>query len=196
MAKAEEEKDKIDILVEKYPHIWKTRAAVLSWLRGGIRRSLWNRSPQKLEFIKKNRIRIPNPNPKGKVKEIWGGVCGLTGEVLPLSELDVDHKAGNNSLLSLEDVRPFIEAIALVTEDELMLVGKDAHKVKSHSERKGISFEEALVEKRVIAMEKDKSLVPFLLENGYNSDDSIGKNAKQRRQQAIEILMSQGEEDV
>lgn len=184
--------DKIDTLVEKYPRIWKSRSAVMSWLRGGIRRALWNRCPQKVEFIKKHRIRIPNPNPRGKVKEIWGGVCGLTGEVLPLNLIEIDHKSGNNSLTSLDDIQSFIEAIALATEDDLMMVSKEAHRAKTHAERRGISFEEALAEKEIIAREKDKSLIPFLLENGY-TDSSVGKNAKIRRQQALEILMKQQE---
>jgi hypothetical protein len=65
-------------LWELYPHIWSSESAYMSWLRGGLRRYLWSKNPVKLEFIKQNRIKIPNPNPKGKVKEVWGGVCAFT----------------------------------------------------------------------------------------------------------------------
>lgn len=54
----------------QHPSIWKTKSSFFSWLRGGIRRSLWNKSPIKLEYIKKHRKRIPNPNPKGKVETV------------------------------------------------------------------------------------------------------------------------------
>ena len=65
-------------LWERYPHIWKTESTFLSWIRGNVRRNLWSRHPVKIEFIKNNRIRIPNPNPKGKAKEVWGAVWALS----------------------------------------------------------------------------------------------------------------------
>ena len=65
--------EKIDEILEKYPHIWKSKSAFMSYLRGGIRRSCWMKHPVKLEFIKNNRQRIPNPNTKGKAAEVWGG---------------------------------------------------------------------------------------------------------------------------
>ena len=139
---------------EAYPDIWKSEAAFMSWLRGGIRGGLWNKHPVKLEFIKKNRIQIPNPNPKGKKPTVWGALCALTGEIVPINQVQVDHKVGNHSLRSIDDIQSFIEAIVLVTDDDLQLVSKDAHTVKSHSEKKGITFEEALIEKKVIAFGK------------------------------------------
>lgn len=141
---------------ELYPHIWKTEAAFMAYIRGGIRRSLWNRHPVKLEFIKNNRIKIPNPNPKGRVSEVWGGICALTGAVLPLKDLEVDHKQGNHSLQSMSDVGSFVSAIVLIAEDDLQFVSKEAHKVKSYAEKMGISFEEALLEKEVISFRKLK----------------------------------------
>ena len=91
-------------LWELYPHIWATESAYMSWLRGGIRRYLWSKNPVKLEFIKQNRVKIPNPNPRGKVKEVWGGVCALTGKTYPIGDMEVDHKEGNHSLKTLDDL--------------------------------------------------------------------------------------------
>ena len=31
---------------EAYPQIWKSEAAFMSWLRGGIRGGLWNKHPR------------------------------------------------------------------------------------------------------------------------------------------------------
>lgn len=173
----------------EYPNIWKTKAAWLSWLRGGIRRALWNKSPCKLEFIKKNRIKIPNPNPRGRVAEVWGAQCALTGELLPLNLVNVDHKDGNNSLREIEDIQSFVEAIAIVTMDDLQFVSIEAHKIKNHAEKMGISFEEAACIKKVIKMEKEKSLVAFLEQN----DTIPATTAKARRQQAIDILVEKNE---
>ena len=145
---------KLKEILDKYPDIWKTESSFLSWIRGGIRGGLWNKHPVKLEFIKKNRIQIPNPNPKGKKATVWGAVCALTGDVVPISDIQVDHKVGNNSLKSLEDIQSFIEAMVIVTDDDLQLVSKQAHAIKTHAERKGCSFEDAIIDKKVIEFSK------------------------------------------
>jgi hypothetical protein len=172
-------------LWQSHSHIWKSESAFLSWIRGGIRRSLWNRHPIKLEFIKKNRERIPNPNPRGKVPTVWGGRCSLTGEILPLNKLEVDHKVGEHSLRSVKDIQSFIEGVVFVTEDMLQFVSREAHKVKSYAEKQGISFEKALAIKQAIAWEKKpvKDVVAFLAEHGYN-----GKMTKAQRRASLEVI--------
>ena len=151
-------------LWELYPTIWKTESAFMSWLRGGIRR-MWSKHPVRIEFMKQNRIRIPNPNKNGKAKEVWGGVCALTGEITPQTSLEVDHKKGNHSLRSIGDIQSFIESILLVTFDDLQLVSKDAHKIKSYAEKQGISFEEAKIEKEVIEIIKQKKDKEYCIEH-------------------------------
>lgn len=167
-----------------YPHIWKTKGAWFSWLRGGIRRSLWNKSPIKLEYIKNNRKRIPNPNPKGKVTTVWGGMCELCKKDFVIAQLDVDHKQGNHSLNELSDIQNFIENIVLTTENDLQFACKSCHKIKNQQERKGISFEMASYEKLAIDMEKKKMVIPWLESRGIVP----AKNAKLRRVQVITKL--------
>ena len=146
--------DKLAYLLEKCKHIWKSEAAFMAWIRGGIRGGLWNKHPVKLDFIKSNRVQIPNPNPKGKKATVWGATCALTGNIVPISEIQVDHVVGGHSLKDISDIQAFIEAIVLVTEEDLQLVSKEAHAVKSYAEKQGITFEEALLEKKVIAFKK------------------------------------------
>lgn len=169
---------------EIYPEIWKTKSAWLSWIRGGIRRSLWNRHPVKLNFIKHNRFKIPNPNPKGRVEKVWGGRCSISGEILPLKNLEVDHKTGNHSLREIHDIQPFIEGICFVTEDDLQFVSKEMHKVKSYSEKRGISFSEALAEKTAIKLIKEKKDKQWLKEHGIIP----ASNATKRREQIVDHL--------
>lgn len=152
-------------LWEIYPHIWATESAYMSWLRGGIRRYLWSKNPVKLEFIKQNRVKIPNPNPKGKVKEVWGGMCALTGGIYPIGDMEVDHKEGNHSLKTLDDLVPFIKGIVMITLDDLQLVSKEAHKIKSYAEKQGVSFEEAKIEKEVIELIKQKKDKDYCIEH-------------------------------
>ena len=152
-------------LWEIYPNIWSSESAYMSWLRGGLRRYLWSKNPVKLEFIKQNRVKILNPNPRGKVKEVWGGVCALTGNTYPIGDMEVDHKEGNHSLKTLDDLVPFVKGIVMITLDDLQLVSKEAHKIKSYAEKQGISFEEAKIEKEVIEIIKQKKDKEYCIEN-------------------------------
>ena len=177
-------------LWEIYPHIWKTESAFMSWIRGGIRRSLWNRHPVKLEFIKQNRIKIPNPNPKGKVDKVWGGVCALTGETHVIANLEVDHQKGNHSLQTLKDVERFISGIVNITLEDLQFVSKEAHKIKSYAEKNGVSFEEAKAEKTAIELIKKGVDKQFLIDHNVKAEN-IGSTQLKRRKQIVELLLEQ-----
>ena len=179
---------------ELYPEIWPTESAYMSWIRGGIRRYLWSKNPVKLEFIKQNRIKIPNPNPKGKVKEVWGGVCALTGEIHPIANLECDHKAGNHSLKTLDDLQTFFEAIVMVTLDDLQLVSKEAHKIKSYAEKHNIPFDTARAEKEAKQLVDKKLDIAFIKEHNIKPESTQLK----RREQIVNIklgLLSKEEED-
>jgi len=141
---------------EAYPEIWATESAFMSWIRGGIRAGLWNKHPIKLEFLKKNRIKVPNTNLRSmkRFPEVWAAQCAITGEIIPLTKAEVDHKTGNHSLRTLDDIAEFIKGIVLIGDEDLQIVSKDVHKIKSYAEKQGITFEEALVEKKVITFKK------------------------------------------
>lgn len=162
---------------ETHKSIWPTKAKFMSFVRGGIRKSLWQRHPVKLEFIKNNRKRIPNPNPKGKLATVWGGECYICGNDFVQKDLQVDHLKGNHSLKTMDDLQNFVEAMLFVTEDDLALVCERCHKIKSHAERKGITFEEARVEKIIIEMMKDKESVDSLLTKYHlpSNNDKVRK---------------------
>lgn len=143
---------------ETHSHIWKTKSAFMSWLRSGIRKSLWSRSPIKLEFIKKNRKMIENPKKGNRNKpNIWGAECCICGKDHVLKNIEVDHKVGNHSLKEITDIESFIMGIVLVGEDDLQLICKECHKIKTHAEKYGLSFDEAVKEKKLIAYGKLKT---------------------------------------
>ena len=147
---------KLDEILEKYPHIWKTKAAFMSYLRGGVRRACWMKHPVKLEFIKNNRERIPNPNPRGKASEVWGGRCNVCKKLFVQSQLSVDHVREYSATLKDDsDIQNFVELISLVTEDDLQLVCKDCHDTISYSQKHGCSLEEAKVRKKHILIAKE-----------------------------------------
>lgn len=172
---------------EQYPHLWSNRSKFYTWLRGCLRKAVWNQSPIKISF--KNQECSPPPEGyTGRAKT--GAYCALTGEWEGKSKLDVDHIVGDISLLSEEDILPFIKHL-IPPPNTLQLVTKEAHKIKSYAERKGIPFKEALVEKKAIQIIKDKKEKEYLLSNGIEP----ASNAKQRREQLVELLKIEQEEN-
>ena len=173
---------------------WNNSASFFTYLRGCLR-SAWSRNPIKHNLIKKKRYQISNPNKSGKKPTVWGALCSVCKGEFPLSYIQVDHKNPAGSLRKREDIQGFVERLLFVCEDDLRLVCKECNSCLAMADKQGISLAKARATKFVIQMEKDKSIIDFLLSNHY-TDNSIGRNAKQRRQQAIEILMSQGEDNV
>ena len=179
---------KLQQMLEKYPHIWKTKASLMSYLRGGLRRSCWMKHPVKLEFIKNNRERIPNPNPRGKVPEVWGGRCNVCKDLFVQSKLAVDHvREFSASLKEIEDIQTFVELISLVTEDDLQLVCKDCHDTISYSQKHGCSLEEAVVLKKHILIAKEKRLKSELEVRGM----VVPKTIKEQSTVLLDTMLSE-----
>ena len=167
---------------EEYPEFWKTEAMFWSYIRGGLRRGLWEKSPIKIDY-KRQLLQKPPEGYTGRAKS--GAVCALTGEWTGNSKLQVDHIEGNVPLRSFEDLVKFI--IHLVPpKNSIQLVEKEAHKVKSYAERMGVSFERALATKSVIAIEKDKEKV---LQWFTERDIVPESNSPKRRIQMVNHLM-------
>lgn len=164
---------------EEYPEIWKTKSAFFSWLRGGLRRAIWEKYPPKIVF-KNNKCDVPPESYIGKAKS--GTYCALTGEWVPKSYLEVDHIKGNVSLREWEDTLPFVKHLC-GSMDNFQLVSKEAHKIKSYAERKNISFDEAYVEKTAIKLINEGTDKDFFISRGLE----VPKK-KDRREAIIHIL--------
>lgn len=172
---------------EESPHIWKTQAAFMSWVRGGIRGGLWKKHPVKLEFLKENMILVPNTNPRSmkRFPMVKAARCALCKLITPQKDVEVDHLTGNHALRSMDDLRAFVEAMLFVTKEDLQLVCKPCHKVKSYAEKEGIGFELAFATKEAIALQKAKKDSTWLKDAGIMPASSAPK----RRAQIIDKLM-------
>lgn len=177
---------KLDEILEKYPHIWKSKAAFMSYLRGGIRRACWMKHPVKLEFIKNNRERIPNPNPRGKASDVWGGRCNVCKNLFVQSKLSVDHvREYSATLKNIDDMQKFVELISLITEDDLQLVCKDCHDTISYSQKQGCSFQEAVIRKKHIVFVKENAVDAQLEARG----SLVPKMTKKAKNELLLTLM-------
>ena len=180
-------------VLKENPEIWKNESALLNFMRGGLRRALWEKNPIKIKFIKENRQRIPNPNPRGRVETVWGGECNVCKNLLPQSDLQVDHRRSDfNKLSDINGLQEYVENMALVSKDELQLVCKPCHGIISHSQRKGISFEEARIEKEIIALCKDdKKVVDKLVALGVELPN-IPKTKKAKKELLTKLMTGEG----
>jgi 5-methylcytosine-specific restriction endonuclease McrA len=175
--------DKIEPWKE-FPKIWKTKSAFMSWLRGGIRKNLWSRSPIKMEYIAANRKKVLNTKTGNMV---WGGTCNLCGNDFLAKDLQVDHIVGNHSLREIEDIQNFIESISCISLKDLQYVCKPCHEAKTLAEKKGVSFEEAMIEKRVIALCKDVDVCKKILDK-----HGLPSNNGKIRKQSVRKLLEDG----
>ena len=168
-------------LWELYPHIWKTKAALFTYIRGGLRRAMWEKYPIKFEF-KKEQLTKPPLGYTGKARS--GTECALTNVWTGNSKLEVDHIEGNASCNDWGDILPFVQHL-LTTKDNMQLVDKEAHKIKSYADKHKLSFEDATVVKRAILICKGDER-QWLIDNGVVPES----NAKKRRIQVEDKLRS------
>lgn len=171
---------------EKYPQFWKTESAFMSFVRSGIRNGLWKKHRVKLKFLEDNVQLVVNTNPRSmkRFPMVKKYECAACTQLFSTNDIEVDHKTGQHSLKSMEDLNKFTSAMIMVTEEDLQLLCKECHGIKTLAEKQGISFEEASVEKKVIAICKAKKDKQFLEENGIVPES----NAVKRRKQVKEIL--------
>lgn len=172
---------------EKYPNIWKTRSAFFTWLRGAIRQ-VWSRYPAKLAWKQAQLTKTPPEGYKGRGKSF--GVCYYCGCSFTASALEVDHVQEAGSCNSWDDAKNFLTKL-LDCNDNWVLACKPCHKIKSYAERSGKSFEDARLEKQVIAILKDKQkTLAILKEAGYTANQV--SNASKRREALVAVLTHNG----
>lgn len=142
---------------DKQPHLqsdlWKTEAEWWAWLRGKSRQ-IWSDYPPRMDF-KRSKL-IPNFDGSnlvsGRVKSI--GQCQICNCWFANSNLQVDHKTQAGSIGNNWEgyFSWFYDLLADVNNMQLVCV--PCHKIKSHADRLGVSFEEAALKKKVIAFSK------------------------------------------
>lgn len=144
---------------EVYSHIWKTESSFMSWVRGGVRRGLWEKHPIKLEFLNEEVVMVENTNPRSKKRfpKVKAYECNMCKSVVRASEAEVDHIKGHHSLKELSDIDSFIKGIVLVTKEDLQILCKPCHNKKSYAERMGLTIQDAAKELEVVAFKKLKA---------------------------------------
>lgn len=176
---------------------WKTEGAFWVWVRGGLRK-LWSKHPVKLEYIKVNRRRISNPNEKSRKAHptVWGMTCEICGVDHLQSNIQIDHISETGvKFTCLEDIESYAEHLFMVDFESLRALCKNCHSVVSHAQNTGKTFEEAVLDKKVIAFMKrpKQEILDFLQQRGYTGN-SVSNNEK-RKLLVYNIFKQEGQND-
>jgi hypothetical protein len=162
---------------------------VLSVVRGAVRQA-WMKSDVKLAYLYMNTI----PDMDDKTRTKWLVKCEMCGELFKLTDVEIDHKFGNHTFTKVEDFENYFNNILMVGFDDLSILCKEDHAVKTLAESQGISIESARLEKKVIAICKQpaKIIDAYLAENGVTR---YAKNKDARRDTVRKLLKEKENEE-
>jgi hypothetical protein len=120
----------------------------------------------------------------------WKIQCHCCKKWFKIDQVETDHIKGHNKFTVASDFQAYFDNILMVGFDGLqILCAADCHPIKTLSEKLGISFEDASVERDVIAICKLKAaqIDAWLKEHGA----TCAKNPKARRDAVRECLVKE-----
>lgn len=167
------------------PHIWKDEKAYLNWLRGQVRR-MWSRAPIKIEYKNSRRYKAPVGR---NGREVWVSDCEICG--CQARKTQVDHIDGGYGFTDWGSFLGWLDRILLIDFDDIRELCIPCHEIVTLSQRKEVSFEEAKIEKEVIAFTKlsiDKQK-EILNNEGFSELET--SNAKKRRECYSKLLRNE-----
>lgn len=165
---------------------WKNSVAFFTYLRGCLRKA-WSTNPIKHNLIKKKRKQIKNPNLNGKKETVFGFTCEMCNTDHVIANGQVDHIVAAGSLRKTEDIQGFVERLLYVTEEDLRLICKGCNSALAYADKNGMSYEDAVKEKKLIEICKTKKDLQFLKDRGIQP----ASNATKRKQQVREVLQNE-----
>lgn len=157
-------------------HLSETK--LIGMLRDSLRK-VWMRNPVKL--LKLNLARIPDYAPETRTK--WLYQCESCGGKFKSGDVEVDHKTGNHTLRKVEDFPVYYERILDVTLDDLQILCKGCHALKTYMEANPeLSEEQAVLAKRMLAWVRDYPKAAqqktFLSKYGYNGKEVANEDMR------------------
>ena len=138
---------------------WKTEAEFWNWVKGAIRKG-WARHPVRTSLLRSKRVRAPlgrktKKNPEGLV---WAVPCSCCNTLVRESNSEVDHKHATEHERWYDDISAFVVRMYFVTFDDLQILCKPCHRIKSLADKLKCSFERAkYIEKPRIEFSKKKA---------------------------------------
>lgn len=159
--------EKVVHIIQNNSEVYPSHEKYVEALRASIRKA-WQFHPMKRLYkeSKAKRIKNPRPNPRRGFEFVKGYTCEICGRDFVEKDIEVDHKVGHNKFTHIDDFNSYTNRILHVAPEDLQILcaypdtdvrsreRHSCHKVKSYAESSGLTFEEALIIKRVISIEK------------------------------------------
>lgn len=146
------------------PDVWKTESAYWTWIRGELRR-VWTDYPVRNIYKTSLTTMIPDLDDDGVHKVYKSGKkkgelryrsnidCSMCGKGLVKSAIEMDHTEPAGGCKNGLEACIFLFRL-LCPVEHMRPVCKPCHKIHTYAERMGITFDEAVIEKRVIEFGK------------------------------------------
>ena len=151
-----------------------TESQYLAWIRSALR-SKWLRWQPRNDCLKAARRVYKGPSKLQK----WEYQCAICTKWHVAKSMEMDHYPHDaGSILSVDDIGQFCNNLYCETSN-LRALCKPCHKIYTLSQSKGISMEEAELEKKVNEKMKDTNLLAYLASYGYTG--SSVSNAVKRK---------------
>lgn len=159
--------EKVVHIVSNNPDVYPTHEKYVEALRACIRKA-WQFHPIKRLYKESmvRRIKNPRPNPRKGFEYVRGYVCEICGGEFVEKDIEVDHKMGNNKFTNINSFHEYTTNILHIAPEDIQIlcsypdtdvrsrVRHSCHKIKSYAESEGVSFDEALLLKKAISIEK------------------------------------------
>jgi hypothetical protein len=161
------------------PEGMPTETQVINVVRGAVRQA-WMKSDVKLAYLYMHTI--PDLDPKTRTK--WLVCCEICKKKFKLTDVEVDHVNGEHSFTKKEDFISYFNNVLMVDFSGLQILCKEDHAIKTLAERYKMTFEEARLEKKVIAVCKMAAIAvrAFLCKRGITPHSTADKRKEQVRE--------------
>lgn len=160
-----------------------TKARYFSFIRSALR-SAHMRYPAAQRYLHSKAYKAP-----AGMRAKYLVDCEICGKAVAKSKADKDHIVPAGSLNDYGDIGGFVRRL-FTDFDSYQLLCPDCHGIKTLADRRGISFEDAAIEKVVIQFSKLKPEKQKVVLRKYLEDNLSFKNAKSRADAYREILCS------
>lgn len=167
--------DRIETMHPKYSQ-GASEKEMCQIIRSAVRKS-WMRHPTKL--LKLDLATVPDMDDSTRTK--WLVHCEECGNTFKKADVEVDHIKGEHKLKKLEDAPAFAESILRVGLDDLRILCKPCHEVKTYQERNNVDQDIAIASLKAIAFEKKHNaseIKSFLLTNGFSQQEVNNKDTR------------------
>lgn len=161
-----------------------TRSRYFSFIRSALR-SATMRYPAAQRYLHSKAYKAP-----AGIRAKFLVDCEICGKAVAKSRADIDHITPAGKLTDYSDVGGFVERL-FTNFEGYQLLCPECHGIKTLADRRGISFEDASIEKVVVAFSKLKPEKQKAVLKRRGADEGAFKNKQTRADAYRNILCSE-----